>query len=490
MFFMERKHSKLALAVGLALGAGSCLGGSWVEAAPAAGAMNELAKPDAAQQELWAQERRIAQKSQPVKDIKVDYQKVPVTQLIVNGYPGMGETELKKLVPEATQATVNVEQLAKQIQVANASGAMHLSANFRHARGGDGYVLTLNAEQRKQTHTIVAVHNGGNDYSGNWRTVVSFIDGNTSKHADTLGVAYMTSPAGGHWSDVKQAALSYRLPLAKMGDFLTFNFSYSNVDLSNLYQAGDFNLGATGKGVAEGLHYQRNLTYTSRSKAAWDFGINHWDMRNGLTVNGATLGDETKYTLTTGNVFYLRQILKARNALNAKVGFQTNLGTPGSQYRQVVSDSDSHFVTLQAEADYQYRTPADWLVRARAVAQYTDKVLLPCVQLGAGGRTTVRGFTERAIAADKGILGNLEFYTPEVGPGSRFLFFLDGAALSSNSDYVSDKHQNISSWGVGYRYANRDNLHVAVDYADIIQDLSKGSDQQHKRWNATVSAEF
>lgn len=131
MFFMERKHSKLALAVGLALGAGSCLGGSWVEAAPAAGAMNELAKPDAAQQELWAQERRIAQKSQPVKDIKVDYQKVPVTQLIVNGYPGMGETELKKLVPEATQATVNVEQLAKQIQVANASGAMHLSANFR-----------------------------------------------------------------------------------------------------------------------------------------------------------------------------------------------------------------------------------------------------------------------------------------------------------------------------------------------------------------------
>lgn len=133
---MERRHRKLVLAAGLAIGAGSCLMGGAVQAAPA-GAVNELTKPDAAQQELWAQERSIAQRAQQQAQTgKVNYQSVPVSELVVNGYKGMGEKELKSLVPEATKSTVNVEQLAKQIQLANASGAMHLSANFRHARGG------------------------------------------------------------------------------------------------------------------------------------------------------------------------------------------------------------------------------------------------------------------------------------------------------------------------------------------------------------------
>lgn len=481
---MERRHRKLVLAAGLAIGAGSCLMGGAVQAAPA-GAVNELTKPDAAQQELWAQERSIAQRAQQQAQTgKVNYQSVPVSELVVNGYKGMGEKELKSLVPEATKSTVNVEQLAKQIQLANASGAMHLSANFRHARGGDGYILTLNAEQRKETHTIVTVHNGGNDYSGNWRTVISFIDGNLSKHADTLGVAYMTSPAGGHLSDVNQAALSYRTPLPRQGDIFNFSLGYSDVELSDLYPGVD--LGATGKGLTTSMQYQHNLTYTARSKAAWLFGVNYWNMKNGMKFGGSSL-PETKYHLTTGNIFYQRELLRANSALLTKVGFQTNLGTPGGD-QAATAGYDDRFVAWQADADYQYRTKGDWIVRARLSGQYSPQQLLPVMQLGAGGRTTVRGFVERAIASDKGILGNLELYTPQFAPGSRFLLFLDGASMQDN--YSGSKHQNISSWGVGYRYGNPKNLRVALDYADIIKDMENAADQQHKRWNATVSAEF
>ncbi|MDD7056287.1 MAG: ShlB/FhaC/HecB family hemolysin secretion/activation protein [Selenomonadaceae bacterium] len=170
-----------------------------------------------------------------------------------------------------------------------------------------------------------------------------------------------------------------------------------------------------------------------------------------------------------------------------KVGFQTNLGTPvGDQ--AATAGYDDRFVAWQADADYQYRTKGDWIVRARLSGQYSPQQLLPVMQLGAGGRTTVRGFVERAIASDKGILGNLELYTPQFAPGSRFLLFLDGASMQNN--YSGSKHQNISSWGVGYRYGNPKNLRVALDYADIIKDMENAADQQHKRWNATVSAEF
>lgn len=112
------------------------------------------------------------------------------------------------------------------------------------------------------------------------------------------------------------------------------------------------------------------------------------------------------------------------------------------------------------------------------------------MQLGAGGRTSVRGFMERAIAADKGILGSLELYTPEFAPGSRFLFFLDAASLANNNAYAFD-HQNIASYGVGYRYTAKDQrLSLALDYAGILKDLDDTYDQQHKRWNFLMSWSF
>ena len=105
----------------------------------------------------------------------------------------------------------------------------------------------------------------------------SYVHKNVSKHGDTLGVAYITSPSGDHLSDVKQYAVNYRLPLPKTTDAVNVYASYSDVDLGNVYSFGDiFDLGASGKGKSFGVHYQHNVSYSSCEKDIWWFQRRGW----------------------------------------------------------------------------------------------------------------------------------------------------------------------------------------------------------------------
>ena len=65
------------------------------------------------------------------------------------------------------------------------------------------------------------------------------------------------------------------------------------------------------------------------------------------------------------------------------------------------------------------------------------------------------------------------------------------ARLTNNNDAALFDHENIASWGIGYRYNDpQKRWTVAVDYADILKDVEKDWNQQHKRWNMLVSYSF
>ena len=113
-------------------------------------------------------------------------------------------------------------------------------------------------------------------------------------------------------------------------------------------------------------------------------------------------------------------------------------------------------------------------------------------QIGAGGMNTVRGF-ENSISADKGIIGNVEIYTPEFAPHSRFVAFYDYGNLSNNRQGANFSSESLASVGIGYRYNNpKGGITVSVDYAHPVDDVSSriSNTENHRRWNAMVSMSF
>ena len=108
---------------------------------------------------------------------------------------------------------------------------------------------------------------------------------------------------------------------------------------------------------------------------------------------------------------------------------------------------------------------------------------------------SVRGFDERAIGADKGFVGSLEIYTPEIAKHTRLIAFTDYAHLSNNKSSANRNlifdSESIASAGLGVRYADG-HFSLALDYARILRDADKVNlnKQNSRHWNLTASVNF
>jgi hemolysin activation/secretion protein len=117
-----------------------------------------------------------------------------------------------------------------------------------------------------------------------------------------------------------------------------------------------------------------------------------------------------------------------------------------------------------------------------ANAQLTRDALVPGEQIGAGGSTTVRGFNERDLSTDSGVLLNVELYTPDlcqrVNWQCRLLAFYDTAYGKRNHALAGElTGTTISSAGLGLRFAVGSSASVQVDYGHVLQagDLTVNS---------------
>ena len=421
---------------------------------------------------------------------------VRVSAVIVQGAGESGEATIRALLPELSRDTVNIRTLSQQIQSVNDTGALVLGTEFTPA-GAGAYRVTVHVQEKKSDHVRLSVSNTGTDYTGDWRTSLTYLNTNISGRADTFGAAFVTSP--GHFGDVKVGALSYRKLMPEWKGAISASVSYGRTNIDN-YDTGarnlfDVNIG--GRSTNVDFHYQRFLSYTARNKDILDFGIGYRRTESdfGYKFIGKTYNNNTDYDVILASLTYLHSQRKANSALSYNIGLATNVSGDGASYEKVTPGADRRFTLLRAGVNYQVRAASDWIGAVRLTGQYTKDHVVPAEQIGAGGAMSVRGFDERAIGADKGFVGSLEIYTPEIAKHTRLLAFTDYGHLSNNRN---DKNRNaifgsesIASAGLGVRYAD-DRFSLSLDYARVLRDADKVNlnNQNSRHWNLMASVSF
>ena len=127
-------------------------------------------------------------------------------------------------------------------------------------------------------------------------------------------------------------------------------------------------------------------------------------------------------------------------------------------------------------ASYTRQLPRDFQLRAAANAQLTNDMLVAGEQFGLGGLDSVRGFTEREIANDRGLRTSLEGYSPDFGTrlhagvSARALIFFDYGQLKRNGALPGEKPgEAVSSAGVGLRLFYGNNISLRLDYGTVMQ---------------------
>lgn len=417
-----------------------------------------------------------------------------VNSVTIEGVDGYKAEEVKRLLPEIKKSEINVTKLSKEIQLVNDSKSFKLTTEFQTA--GEGvYNLVVKVTPVKTENGIIGVNNTGNEYTGEWRTSISYVDTDITNSGDTLGLAYVTSP--NHLSDVHQVGVSYKWLMPKLGDTAYISYSHSDVDMGTIASFGGVaDLTATGKGNSFGLHYQHNMKYTKAKKQILDFGIEHkkynGDQIIHLPGGGSGVVSTYDFNETLLSLSYVDISRWNNQAFSYNVGYVQNLNGDETAYNKYRMGATKNFKYIKAGANYQYRTASDWLFGVRANAQFTNDDLLGTEQLGAGGASSVRGFKERSASGDKGVVGNFEMYTPEMKgmPNQRFLMFFDVASLSNNHYNLIEKSRNLSSVGIGYRMFDLNGLSVSLDYAKVINEGDVNMDRNYRPWSLNVSYKF
>jgi hemolysin activation/secretion protein len=140
------------------------------------------------------------------------------------------------------------------------------------------------------------------------------------------------------------------------------------------------------------------------------------------------------------------------------------------------------FRAVLAQVNYARRLTADGLeLRARAYGQWADGVLYSGERFAAGGETSVRGYRENLLLADKGIVGSVEIARPfrlggRAGATRAFDWgsftasaFVDGAYMK-NAEPPQPEH-SIYSVGASLAWTPSDWLFARLTYGEDLKEV-------------------
>lgn len=408
----------------------------------------------------------------------------------VTGNNHFDDANIRHSLPDLREGqTPNIDNISASLKVANENPAKKISLKLQNADKDDEINASLNVADEKAWKVGVTLDNTGNKLTGD--TLAGFLYQNANMWGLDHVASFQYKTSVEHPSKISVYGIGYHIPLYTLGDSVDFFGSYSDVD-SGTVSAGLFNLQVSGKGSVFGARYNHQLRRLGNLESQLVFGLDYKAYQNDVTLSGIQLGNDVTahpLSLTYVGVWALPT---AETSFSVS-GIQNVPGGDqgGSEdFNRTRSGASAHYTILRYAATYTQKLPQDWLMRLNLSGQYTEDMLIPGEQFGAGGASSVRGFHEREIANDKGQLVSAEIYTPElcsnitaVAAQCRILAFVDTARVSRNDPLPGEIRQSsIGSFGLGSRIAMDKSLTMQVDYAQVFDaggSQAKGDQRLH-----------
>lgn len=414
--------------------------------------------------------------------------------VIIQGNTISKEKQIRAALPALREGQVlNVKTLSDEIMLANENGFRQLTVDLRPAADNmlDAYVTVRETDAVK---FVLATDNTGNDYTGDWRTRLTYVNGNVNGSGQTGIISYTTSP--GHLRDVKQFGLYYNFPLPKAKDNLYLTASYSDANSGTIISDSAFSIDASGKGNSVGLHYVHNLLRTPTAKQGFDFGLDFRQYKNDttLTVGATPIEIGVDVDSMPLSVTYQGSQRYGSSFTAYSLGYVRNLPGGGknstAQYEKYRSNTDANYQLWRGSYNYQHMFSSKWLVNVVLTGQYTNERLIYPEQLGLGGARSVRGLDERDVSGDRGLQASLELYTPEIAKGQRLLAFIDAGHFSNVKPVSGDlDSDSAAACGIGWRASFGGGYSVSADFGYVLNG-TVNTDAHSKKLHFSASKVF
>lgn len=370
---------------------------------------------------------------------------------------------------------------------------------------GDGYGETdviLRSDSAKDLMGYVSMENSGNTALGDTRAIFGaswtgplFLGMNSILSYQFTTNVDTESDLIGH-SGVFASYLPWRHQVTLLG-------AYVDTDAVLSQNGAVFETGGVNKQISG--RYGIPLPSLGRAFShELEVGMDFKSSNNALAFNQAQVFDTTseivQYSLGYNIVSRDRTgVWRLDSEVVNSPGGNTNKNTNAifaTQRVGATADYTYGLVTLERDQ----RLPEGWSAYGRIQGQASNSNLLPSETLGAGGYDSVRGWEQRIMRGDSGVVASAELRTPVFYPstfggfnnvqdGAYGLIFYDYASLSSEKPLPGEQDVEMGSVGLGFRYQRDNWFSLRVDYG--FQVTEEGfNDGNQGRWHVGATATF
>lgn len=414
---------------------------------------------------------RVVVPPQTLKDGEVVLEVKPFVlgTVTVTGNQFYSEANIRRSLPALIEGkSPDARAITRALGVANMIPTKREAVTFARSREPGKVDAEITVRDRDPRQAYVWLNNTGNEDTGDTRLGIGLQHHNLFDRDHVLTLTYTTAPE--ETDKVSQYGLNYEIPLYGLGGRFSGYAVYSDVDTGTV---GDF-FNVSGSGEFYGLRYAHILPKWGELRQRLIFDLADKLFDNEAEFSGVPVGVDVKSRPLS--LQYLTEWDARRTSGHFLLGYYRNLD--GGEFNDEDSyaasrvGADPEWSAWRAGASLRLPLAGQWLISALLDAQYANEPLIPGEQFGVGGLASVRGFEEREITGDRGVMGRLELWSPPFGERFRAGVFLDGGYVARLEPQAGER-QNVAvaSAGIGANWDWRTNLSAQLYYAYVLEGL-------------------
>jgi hemolysin activation/secretion protein len=420
-----------------------------------------------------------------------------VGEVKISGNQHFSTDNIRASLPKVINGQApQLREVSRSLAVANQHPHKQLKVSFRDSdEQADSLDAVVNVQDKRQWNVFGNLNNIGTEDTGATRMQLGGLYSNLTGHDDILTTAITISPD--NVDDVFQFCAFYQIPVYGLSGWLSGFYVRSDVDVGGVQNFFD----VSGSGEFIGLNFKRSLIPVGRYKHSLSVGLQ--DRSFDTAISNAITGAQIRGISTTVrsrpiNLRYDGSYNWTATSFDFFIDAVKNLSFGGhnrdEDYAAVRAVAKSQWKAIRFGALVTQRLPRDFVGVFRLNGQYSRNPLIPGEQLGFGGERTIRGFAERSIAGDIGLIANLELWSPPVAQlyGVRFLTFLDAGHKQLNDPLGRQRaSDSLSSYGVGMRWNWQEMLALSVDYGQPLAHADgERSDGGTSKWHVNLQVRY
>lgn len=408
-----------------------------------------------------------------------------VSTVSVTGATRTGNAQVLASLPSLQVGrTPRLRDIDAELRIANENPARNAQVLLKPGqKPGETEAHVAVQEQPPQSWTV-GLDNTGNSRTGGYRASLGWQHASLTGHDDVAGVQLQTSPT--EPSKLKVISGAYRWPLYGRHMVIEGFAAWSDISGANsTTQVGELSFAGSGRiaGVRLNVYLSRLGDFDQRLSVGWDRRAYLNDCRIAGLPAGACGPAGESVTLTPLSLEWLLQSggLAPRSL---SLGLAHNLPLGGRNGDAASFDASRAgarrgYTALRFNASAGQPVLEDWQLNVRLAGQVSGDALVSGEQFGAGGSVSVRGYEEREVTGDRGVVTSVELTSPpllgEMLPREaslRLVSFLDAGLVANVGDApCADLRTRCSvvALGVGARYAVG-RLQARLDLAYPLKD--------------------